>query len=239
MCCSCASGTPSSFWRTSAVEVAGHLAQRADVLLRHLAHLLGHLLEVRVDDVLLDLLEQLLKGLLGALVHELVALQLADRAARFRGQVVEVLAALLGDALEDPLRAPVGGVLEALVDALALEPQHVVELLLDVLEDVVEAVPLELLLALLAQPLHQLLEAGELASVAVAPALAEQAAQRRLEVPAVEDVLAQPVEERVGVIAERILGAVPDAEAVLARVSPRLRERFILHRPRFRRVRSC
>ena len=106
--------------------------------------------------------------------------------------------------------------LQPLVDALALEPEHVVELLLDVLEDVVEAVALELLLALLAQPLHQLLEAGELAPVAVAPALAQQAAQRGLEVPAVEDVLAEPVEERVGIVAEWILRAVPDAEAVHA-----------------------
>src|SRR4029077_3747620 len=114
-----------------------------------------------------------------------------------------------------------------------------VELFLDVLEDVVEAVSLELLLTLLAQALHQLLEAGELASVAVSPSLAEQAAQRRLEVPAVKNVLAQPVEERVGIIAEWILGSIPDAEPVLARVSPRLGERFILHRPRFPRVRSC
>ena len=102
----------------------------------------------------------------------------------------------------------------ALVDPLTLEPQHVVELLLDVLEDVVEAVPLELLLTLFAQPLHQLLEAGELPPIPVAPALAQEAAQRGLEVPAVEDVLAQAVEERVGVIAERVLGAVPHRESV-------------------------
>jgi len=181
-----------------------------------------HLLEVRVDDVLLDLLEQLLKGLLRALVHELVALQLADRAARFLGQVVEVLATLLGDAFEDPLRAAVGRALEPLVDPLAFEPEHVVELFLDVLEDVVEAVALELFLTLFAKALHQLLEPGELAPIAVAPALAEQPAQRRLEIPAVKDVFAQPVEERVGVVAERVLGAVPDAEAMLTRMPLRL-----------------
>ena len=155
-----------------------------------------------------------------------------------------MLAPLARDALENALRALVGRVLQALVDALALEPEHVVELLLDVLEDVVEAVALELLLTLLAQPLHQLLEPGELASVAVAPSLAQQPAQRRLEIPAVKDVLAQAVEERVRLIAERILRAVPAAESMLTRAPPQLDkgpldERFILHRPRFRRERSC
>ena len=120
-----------------------------------------------------------------------------------------MLAALLGDAFEDALRAPVGRVLESLVDSLAFEAEHVVELLLDVLEDVVEAVALELLLTLLAEPLHQLLEPGELAPVAVAPALTQQAAQRRLEIPAVKDVLAQPVEERIGVVAEWVLASRP------------------------------
>ena len=133
------------------------------------------------------------------------------------GQVVEVLAPLLRDAFEDALRASIGCVLEPLVDALALEPQHVVELLLDVFEDVVEAVPLELLLTLFAQAFHQLLKSGELPPVAVAPALAQQAAQRSLEIPAMEHVLAQPVEERIGVVAEWVLRAVPDAEAVLPR----------------------
>ena len=120
-----------------------------------------------------------------------------------------MLAPLLRDAFEDALRASVGCVLEPLVDALALEPQHVVELLLDVLEDVVQAVALELLLALLAQSLHQLLEAGELAPVTVAPSLAQQPAQRGLEIPAVKDVFAEPVEERVGVVAEWILRSRP------------------------------
>ena len=87
-----------------------------------------------------------------------------------------------------------------------------------------------MLLTLLAQPLHQLLETGELAPIAVAPALAQQAPERGLEVPAVKDVLAQTVEERVGVIAEWVLGAVPDAEAMLRSSPSTLQPRDIITR---------
>src|SRR5439155_5827915 len=169
---------------------------------------------VRVDDALLDLLEQPREGLLGVGVDELVVLQLADGARGIGRKVIERLAALARHPRENAMRALIVGALQALLDAPALEAQDVVQLLLDVLEHVVQAEPLQLLLATPAQLLHHLLEAGETAALAVPPALAEQAPQRCLEIPAVKHVLAQPVEERGGVVTERVLRAIPDREAM-------------------------
>jgi len=72
---------------------------------------------------------------------------------------------------------------------------------------------LELLLAAAAELLHHLLEPEQPPPPAVAPALAQQPAQRGLEVPAVEHVLAQPREELLDVGAEGVLGPVPGGEA--------------------------
>ena len=220
------------------VQVGDHRPQHRHVLPGHLLQLLRHLFEVRVDDSLLDFLQQPLEGLFRPLVHELVPLELVDRAGGVGRQRVQLLAALGRDALEDSAGGFVAHGLEPLVDAAAFLAQHRIELLFDVLEDRVEVVALELLLTTPAQPLHHLLEPVEAIALAITPALAEQPAERRLEVPAMKDVLAETIEERVGFVAERILCPVPPAEPVPPRGDAGQRL-LIHHRPRCHRARSC
>ncbi len=67
------------------------------------------------------------------------------------------------------------------------------------LEQPVQVVPLELLLSLLPELVQEVLQAPKLTPLAVLESLAQQTAQRRLEVPAVINILRQPGEQLTGV----------------------------------------
>src|SRR2546430_12231995 len=142
------------------VERLHHFLDLAELLRPQLLHGAGHVLEVRLRDLLLELLHELLEGLRRAFVHELVVVELADGAAHVLRQSVQFLELLLRDLLHDALGA-LGRLLEAVVDALPLAAKDVVELLANIAEDIVEGVALELLQALPPEALDQLPQAPQ------------------------------------------------------------------------------
>ena len=93
----------------------------------------------------------------GGVVHEVVLLERLHLAREVGRQLVELLAALLGDVLDELLAALVARARSASstppVDALALHVDDLVELLGDVVVDAAEVAALELLPAPLAQAL--------------------------------------------------------------------------------------
>ena len=103
----------------------------------------------------------------------------------------------------------VGGLLGQRLEPGALLGDHLVELLGDLVEGAAEVVALELLLAPLAQALHELAQALHLLAVGRSEARVEHAAQRRVGVTVVEQVVGELDEEAVDVVLEPRLGAVP------------------------------
>ena len=104
-----------------------------------------------------------------------------------------------------------GGLVQAALDAGPLLGDDLVELLADVGQHVAELVALLELLAPAAEPLAQVLEAGQVAAGRVArpPAALHQPAERLAEVALGHDVVGQRVEDLVGVEGRDRLGAVP------------------------------
>src|SRR5690606_13118859 len=96
-----------------------------------------------------------------------------------------------------------------LVEALALQVHHLAQALGDLLVDAPEVVLLQALLALLAEPLHEVPQPHDVVALAVAEALLHEAAQRRVEVTVVEQVVGDLLEDGVGVEVEADLRAVP------------------------------
>ena len=86
-----------------------------------------------------------------------------------------------------------------------------VQLAPDVAEDVAELEPLAQLLAAPAEPIHEVLEAGQVGAgrVAAAPAALHQPAQRLGEVALGHDVVRELVEDLVGVEVGHLLAPVP------------------------------
>ena len=92
---------------------------------------------------------------------------------------------------------------------MALLVDDVVQLVGDLVVDAAEVELVELVLALLAQLVHQLAQALHALAVAVAHALLHHPPQRRVHVAVVEQVVGELVEEPLGIEVEPLLRAVP------------------------------
>ncbi len=140
-----------------AVQLGHHVLHPLHLLGRDVLQGIGHLVELRLEQLLAQLVHQLLEALAGGVVHPVVLLELLDLAGQVGGQLVELLAVLLGQLVDDllaPLVAEVADLLLTAVDPGALLVDDGVEVLGDLLVDAAEVVAVELLLAALLQPLH-------------------------------------------------------------------------------------
>jgi len=115
---------------------------------------------------------------------------------------------LVGDLLAAGV-AGVGGLLGQLVEALALEVDHLAQLVGDLVVDAPEVGLLEHLLAAPAQVLEHLPDALEALAVAVAEAALHHATQGRVQVAVVQQVVGDLRQHVVGAQLEAHLGAVP------------------------------
>ncbi len=200
-----------------AVEVAHHLPHPLEVLGAHVAERLLHVGEERLQHLLLQALHQLPEQAVRVGVHELVVLQALDARGRGLRHLVERLLVLGGRLLHRlPERLgrlaalrPLLGVAHPPLDALALGLEDLVELLLDVVEHRGEIVTVELLLALPAQAVEQVLKPGEVGPVRVLRAALEEAPQRAPRIAVRQEVVGHGVEELIGVEIVEALGAVP------------------------------
>ena len=162
--------------------------------------------------LLAQLLEQLLEVLTGLGRDEVVVLQAPHPSGQVGGQQVELDVALGHDVVGDLLAtlvARLAGVVGERLQPGALLGHHLVELLGDLVERPPEISALELLLAPLAQALHELAQSLDLLAVGPAEARGEQAAQRRVGIAVVEQVVGELGEEGVDLVLEPGLGAVP------------------------------
>ena len=143
-----------------AIEVADHLPRPLELLWREVLQRLAHVLEIGAEDLLLQLVHQLLIFLGGLRLDELVVLQRADRATEVLRERVELRQTLLCEALHRLMHLLVRRFRRAApLEALALEPLHVLELLLELVERGGEIVPLGPPLLCAAQLLEQILHA--------------------------------------------------------------------------------
>ena len=92
---------------------------------------------------------------------------------------------------------------------VSIEQVNAVAFALDLEHRSAEVVPVEAVLALLAQFVHQLPQTLEAFTVAVAHAFLHHPAKRRVHVAVVQEVVGELVEQRVGIEIETSLGAVP------------------------------
>ena len=140
------------------------------------------------------------------------ALLMKNHAGEVRREHVELEVALGHHLVRDLLAALVAGLarlLGQLVEPAALHVQHLAQGLGDLLVDAPEVVLLEAVAALAPQALHEVAHAHELLAVAVPEALLHEAAQGRVQVPVVQEVVGDLLEDRLGVEVEADLGAVP------------------------------
>ena len=198
------------------VERRHHVLHPREVLRRELLHRPAHLLEQLVGQLLAQPVEQGLEaaGRLGRL--EVVLLQLADLAGEIVGQEVEAHVALGGglpSRLGAPLVAGAGGqslgLALGVVDGVALLVDDVVELAGDLVVHPTEVEAVEPLLAFAPQLVEQLADAGEALAVPVAQPLVHHPAQRRVDVPVVQQLVGELLEQCVAVELEPLLRAVP------------------------------
>ncbi len=198
------------------VELVEHVLHALHALGRHVLHALGQLVEVALHQLLAELVHELLEPLPRGVVHELVVLQRLHAAGEVGRELIELLAALVGDIFDEllaPLVAGSRGLVDATVDPFTLHVDDLVELLRDVVVDAAEVAVLELLPAPFAQFLQHLAQTHELLVVAIAEALLHEAAERRVEVTVVEQVVAHLVEQLLGVEIEARLTAIPPGVA--------------------------
>ena len=136
-----------------------------------------------------------------------------------------VLSASVRPVARCPARA-----LQAALDPGPLLRHDLLELAPDVAQDVAEVEPLAQLLAPPAEPIHEVLEAGQVGPrrVTAAPAALHQAAERLGDVALGHDVVGELVEDLVRVEVGDLLGAVPARVAGAPREG---RERVIVRRP--------
>ena len=174
------------------VELGQHVLGAGHGLGRHVAHGAGHLVEPALGELLAELVEQLLEPLAGLVGHEVVLLQLADHAVEVRRQEVQLHAALghgiAGDLLATDVARLAGSLFE-LVERGALGVDHVAELLGDVFVHAAQVVLLEPGPPLLAQALHELLDALDPLAVAILEPGVEHATQGRVQVTVVQQVV--------------------------------------------------
>jgi hypothetical protein len=198
--------------REQLVELGQHVLHAGHRLGVRVGHRAGHLVEVALRQLLAELVHQLVEPLAGLAGRELVLLELAHHPRQVGREHVE-LQVPLGHHL-------VGDLLPALVARLARLGREVVETrplgvddlaqrLGDLLVDAPEVVLLELVPPAPPQALHEVAHAHHLLAVAVAEALLHQAAQRSVEVPVVQQVVGDLLEDRLGVEVEAHLGPVP------------------------------
>ena len=159
--------------------------------------------------LLLEHLHQLLELLARLGVHKVVVLEALDRAAEIFRQLVELVLLLSRHPLEHLLELLGVGILaagdllaalfETPLDALPLGFEDVLQLLLEVLDDVRHAVAVELLFALLAEPLEQIAQAGHLVAFAVLGTPAQHPLQGALQVAVGHQVVGHRRQQIVGV----------------------------------------
>ena len=205
-----------SFIASRSLRADEHVLHAGHRLGVHLGHRPGHLVEVALGQLLAQLVHQLVEPLAGLARGELVLLQLADHAGQVGRQHVELEVALGHDLVGDLLAAGVArlaGLAGQLVEPGPLGVEDLAERLGDLLVDAPEVVLLELVPPPPPQPLHQVAHAHELLAVAVLEALLHQAAQGRVQVAVVEEVVGDLLEDRLGVEVEADLGAVPPGVA--------------------------
>jgi hypothetical protein len=194
------------------VERAEHVLHARHVLRAHVAHRAGHLVEVALHELLLELVDQLVEALPRLRRGEVVVAQLTHHARQVGREHVELGATLGRDLLSDlgsALVARVACLLRELVDAGPLHLDDIAQLLGDVVVDAAEVVALELVATTPAEPLEELADAREPLAVLVAEARLEHAAQCRVEITVVQQVVGDLGEDAVGVELEADLGAVP------------------------------
>lgn len=120
---------------------------------------------------------------------------------------------LVGDLLT-PLVARVAGSGLELLEAEALLGQDLLELLGDLAVGATEVTALELLLPLDPEPVEELAQALDLVAVGGLPAAVEHPLERLVEVAVGQEVIGELGQDGVGVVDQRLLGAVPAAVGV-------------------------
>ena len=167
---------------------------------RHVLHALGHLVEVALHELLAQLVHQLLEPLARRVVHEVVLLQRLHLAGEVGGQLVELLAPLLGEVFDDLLAALVAG-LDAprrrggrCPRAPARRPRAAARRSRRRRRRGRSGSSISL--PPLAELLQHLAQAHELLAVAVLEALLHQPSQRGVEIAVVEEVVGHLVEQR-------------------------------------------
>ncbi len=144
--------------------------------------------------------------------RELVLLETAHLAGQIGREHLELQVALGHDLLGDltaPLVPGLPRLLGQLFEPGALLGHHLVQFLLDLVEGPAQLTALELLLAGLAQALHELAQALDPVAVGSFEARREQPPQGRVGVPVVEQVVGQLGEQLVHGVDQPVLGAVP------------------------------
>ena len=101
-----------------------------------------------------------------------------------------------------------------LLDAEPLLLQHVLELLGDLRVGAAEVALLQQLLAFHAQPVEQVAQPLDLLAVGGPPAAVEHPLERVVQVAVGQQVVGQLLQDRVGVVDRRLLGAVPPTVVV-------------------------
>ena len=194
------------------VELGEHVLHSLHALGREVLHALGELVEVALHELLAQLVHQFLELLARAVVHEVVLLERLHLARQVGQQLVELAATLRGEVLDDLLAPPVPRLLrlvDATFDSLALTVDNVVEPLGDIVVYTAEVARLQLLTPALLESLKHLAQTHELFAVAVAQTLLQHAAERRVDVVVVDEIVGHLRQQRVGIEVEAGLGAVP------------------------------
>ena len=175
---------------------------------------LGHLLEVGPGDLFAQPLDQLLEVLAGLGGHELVALQAAHHAGQVAREQIQLHPPFGGHFVGDLLTTlvpRVAGIGLELFDADALLGQHLLELLGHLAVGAAQIPAVELFLALEAELVEQVAQALHLVAVRGPPSPVEHPLQRLVKVAVGQQVVGQLRQHRVGVVDQRVLGAVPPA----------------------------
>ena len=200
------------------VEIADHLAMRLEVLGRHRADRIAHPADELVEDLLAEALDEGLEPLARGGLEEVVLAQVADPFADVRRQGIEALEATGRHVTEHAPKVRVrGGVrrlaraLQPVLDAGPLLLHDLRELASDVAEHVAQVVPLAQLLASARQPVHELLETGQVRAGRVVrpPAALHQPPERLGQVAFGHDVVGQGRHDLVGIEVGQLLAPVP------------------------------
>ncbi len=173
-----------------------------------------------LEDLLSEPLHEVVESLPGPGLHEVVLAQRADPFPDVGREAVELVEPASGQVAEHPLQVRVGVVspgrraLHPALEALALLGHDLLELAPDVAEHVPELVSLAKLLPTPHEPVHQVLEAGEVRArgVIAPPAAFHEAAEGLGDIALGHDVVGEFREDLVRVEVREPLGPVPSRE---------------------------